>query len=286
VRSPNEVVLAVDSMATPAKLETKGSIVLCKVFACGDFYVAFAGAASRPNSVFDLSKLVVQPCQMSIDARTKFDAIQKAILPRYTKLLEVLRSEDSVSYGMSARTGELSLFVVMIGVENGTPFIMKSFYPQPANTDGPLVVNPVPEFLTDPLRPGEGWQYNFAGYYNEIQELLKTRNPFAEFGTVKGSEFLVNYMIRAQPQHVGPPIDIVRITKNESEWICQKPGCDKQGRGKPCSEMAVPSPEPRVPAQHGIGPAERSTAFISPAYVLGFLIVLGLSALFLLRRYR
>lgn len=238
VRSSGEVVLAADSKARPAKEEIEGSVVMCKVFTCGEFYVSFAGVTTRPGGSFDPFAYLPQPCQTPGDAHTRFAAIEKAVLPKYTQVLERLRSEDPVRYALAGRTEKLSLVFIMIGIESGVPFIMSTGYPQPTNSTGPVIVHPVPQFFIGPVPPGVS-QYKFAGSYNEIDALMKTRNPFGELGLVRGAEFLVNYMIAAQPDDVGSPIDIVRRTKNGTEWICQKPSCDKEGKGKPCPSPTV-----------------------------------------------
>ena len=45
-------------------------------------------------------------------------------------------------------------------------------------------------------------------------------------GLPEGARFLVKYMAIEEPRAVGPPVDLVEITKDGPQGIQRKPECD------------------------------------------------------------
>jgi hypothetical protein len=73
--------------------------------------------------------------------------------------------------------------------------------------------------LKDTLISGETKELE----YNN-KNILYDNNTWKN-GTIKGIEYIINYVHTLHPTHVGGPINIVEVTKRKTKWIGKKPPC-------------------------------------------------------------
>jgi hypothetical protein len=65
----------------------------------------------------------------------------------------------------------------------------------------------------------------FLGESDAIEGLPEETPDFWKAGLSDGVRRLIETEIAARSEYVGPPIDIVRISKSGVQWIQRKPEC-------------------------------------------------------------
>ena len=77
---------------------------------------------------------------------------------------------------------------------------------------------PCISILTDSLSPGVNMSAGHSG-------VAFGKDDFWKIGYAEGIRKLITIEIEADPNTVGPPIDILRIGESGAEWIQRKPEC-------------------------------------------------------------
>lgn len=238
-RTATEVILGTDSLSRLGTLQGPKTLTSsCKIYSCGTFYVAMAGPVENfavGNARFDAISLLRDACQIPGDSKTKLESIERAFLAPYTEALRETKRLKPSYYITASKTHELYVNIIMVGFENGSPFIAGIDLTQPALINTPIEVIPAKFRWYAPLPPKKlDWT---AGGHTASIDGFKNNGKIWTAGPIEGVRFLIMQEIAAEPDHVGPPIDILRITKDGPEWICQKPECDSKKKGKPCPQQ-------------------------------------------------
>jgi hypothetical protein len=70
------------------------------------------------------------------------------------------------------------------------------------------------------------------GQNEAIKRFEKTNPNLLKDGPVKAVRTLISIEIADKPNDVGPPIDVLHITKRGAEWIQKKPECTEKKKSK------------------------------------------------------
>ena len=134
-----------------------------------------------------------------------------------------LQAQDPAEFEKLVRPGNPTLQVALFANEGGRPGMRLVDFLMPGPR-GPL---PAVETRSRSLdEPG----VHLIGKTASMQRLL-VRNPILlSLCPAAAAARLVEEAIAHDPEHVGPPVDIVRLDGRSVEWLERKAGCGPQHR--------------------------------------------------------
>ncbi|MCU1264577.1 MAG: hypothetical protein JWM21_895 [Acidobacteria bacterium] len=221
VRNSQEVVLAADSKDRQLDETTS---VSCKIFSCGNYFIAIAGVRElRVGKLeFNAPMLVGQACQTPGNATEIMTRLTDSLIQPFTHVMSEWASINPTRYRQSVEKKEAYLNILLVGFEQETPLIVERDVIAPAVISSGVVIHSLTQ--NDKL-PAAGVSYVFIGRHEGIDEFVRSRRAFWGLGLIEGAKFLVSYEIADIPDLVGPPIDVVSITKEGPKWVQRKAQC-------------------------------------------------------------
>jgi hypothetical protein len=237
IRTSNEIVAAADSKQTidvflPGFVSSRD---VCKIHKIRDhFYFAVAGyrgvvdpltgkAADTPQGgIFTVEQAVLRSHRADLSIRENVDAFQQSIASFLVRNLGERQRENPEHFKRNFSILSKS-DVVFFGIERE---VMVVHHLQFRAQDEPQVTI----IANRSMCPGDCQDPTLAPFFlgerdaMEIKYWTETRFN-KDDGFPKKAEALVEAAIATNPKGVGGPIDILRITREESSWIMVKPEC-------------------------------------------------------------
>ena len=230
IRTPDEIVAAADSKQTmdvflPGFVSTRD---VCKIHKIRDhFYFAVAGYRGvvdplTGSGIFTVEHAVLRSHKADLSIRENVDVFERSIASFLVKNLgerqrdnpehfkrnfSILSKSDVVFFGIEREVMVVHLLQFRAQAEAQVT-IIPTRWMCPGDCQDPTLV---------PL---------FLGVRDAMETKFWTETRFnKDDGLPKNAEALVDAAIAANPQGVGGPIDILRITREKSSWIAVKPEC-------------------------------------------------------------
>ena len=142
--------------------------------------------------------------------------------------LSHLKTYEPDTYFKKIAGGQLFLRLIIAGFEKGKPLIFVRSFRALQFNPGQIGVSVIPD---DCLDNCEGAVVTrFLGETEAIEDLPEETRGFWQSGLEDGVRRLIETEIAARSEYVGPPIDIVRITKSGIQWVARKPECQENNR--------------------------------------------------------
>ena len=236
IRTSNEIVAAADSKQTidvllPGFVSSRD---VCKIHKMRDnFYFAVAGyrgvvdpltgkAADTPQgAIFTVEQAVLKSHRADLSIRENVDAFQQSIASFLVRNLGERRRENPEHFKRNFSILSKS-DVVFFGIERE---VMVVHHLQFRAQDEPQVTIIASRWMC----PGDCQDPTLAPFFlgeRDPMQMYWTETRFnKDDGLPKNAEALVDAAIATNPKGVGGPIDILRITREESSWIMVKPEC-------------------------------------------------------------
>jgi|GEM_PF-757374 len=235
VRTPSEVVLGADSRATfdDGKIVTYKAV--CKIYQSKGIFYAIAGLTVNPITGFDPAIAISNEIDRTSAISMLVPAVERAMAIRLTRELEWQKRERPAMYQRYVvENDNMALSVVIAGTENGLPV----FYARAFKADGTILREDHPA----------GTFTVWIGKAKAIERFVaRNRNYDSPTEAVRT---LIQLEVDDSEPSVGPPIDIVRITKDGACWIQHKKECDEN---IPACQSSQPSPPPFSPPNSQTG---------------------------------
>ncbi len=222
VRTNSEVVIGADSRG----LFVNGAVTyrnVCKIHERNGVFFAIAGIEVDPITKFNAGTIVEAEIDKRKSLSSRVSAIEKILSMSVARELEWQRTRRPDLYRRTVENNNMVLSVVFAGLENGTP----ALYARAFKTDGTILREDHPS----------GTFTLWMGKANAIEKFVgetKGRNLGTPADAVRR---LIQLEIDDNEPSVGPPIDIVRITKDGAQWIQVKPECEEKKTPKPKPAM-------------------------------------------------
>jgi hypothetical protein len=248
VRNDDEIVIGADSKTTLTAIGEPGepeSVPKCKIVQTGSLFFASAGSAGVGPAVhggdfepeLDLKKTIAEGLlgDGGIDERVR--NLEKVLVSDLTRIAEEARQENTAFF-LQRFVRHPVHTVIVGGLQDGEPvLIVRTFR---------LIVSPSGSLSFEIGRfscPGDcrtSFITIFEGQTEAIRDYLQDHGLFLYFADpVTAVRDLVELEISKDPSSVGPPVDILRLTKKGAEWIQRKPLCpDIQKTSAPFSAPA------------------------------------------------
>jgi hypothetical protein len=237
LRTPDEIVAAADSKQTidvllPGFVSSRD---VCKIHKISDhFYFAVAGyrgivdpltgkATDTPQGgIFTVEHAVLRSHKLDLSIRENVDVFQRSVA---SFLMKNLAERQRVNPEHFKRNFSIlsKSDVVFFGIEREAMIV---HHLQFRAQDGPQVKIIASRWMC----PGDCQDPTlvplFLGERDAMETNYLTETRFnKDDGLAKNAEALVDAAIATNPQGVGGPIDILRITREKSSWIKVKPEC-------------------------------------------------------------
>lgn len=252
VRNDNEIVIGTDSKTVSTArgdLSDAQSALSCKIIRANNVFIAFAGIAGIvPNNQraipqeFDLTEIMNKAALGEGSIMDKADTLAKAVESVLLRMSEWAKKKMPVLFEKMF-LGRQSLQVVIAGMENGSTTMVVMAFESRISPFGELEINiesrPCPGIACP-----AGLVYLFMGKHEAIDRYLPGDPEIWKDDPVDLVRKLLDIETTAERQTVGPPIDILRITKEGSEWIQKKEMCGDYSRPYKTSDQYWPIVSP------------------------------------------
>jgi len=231
-RSANEIVIGADSKVT----DLYGNDVnrrACKIRQVGNLFIAFEGLEVDRKTGFNVPEISTTALNFrpSGPVSEKISILTGFLVSELMVELSHLKTHEPDTYFRKIEGGQLFLRIIVAGFENERPLVFVRSFRALQYNPGQIGVAVIPD---DCLENCQGAVVTrFLGESDAIDALPEETPDFWKAGLSDGVRRLIETEIAARNEYVGPPIDIVRITKSGVQWIERKPECQEVNNRKP-----------------------------------------------------
>jgi hypothetical protein len=222
-RTPNEIVVAADSRSV--KLDgSPDSDPVCKIRRFSNAYVVVNGMSQDSSTGYDVLSLLKEAGEQKGLLADKIATFERLVQSPLEKALTRLKRDEPLVFQRNViEIGPLG--VNFFGSEQGVlVFYHRRFVVSPSPN------NDVSVYIERLGCPGvdcpDGVAYILVGADEFKKRFEREKLNFMQGDLVKAARQFVQMHIDAQVVDVGPPIDILRIKKNGTQWIERKPECE------------------------------------------------------------
>ncbi|HUE80995.1 MAG TPA: hypothetical protein VMM84_02695 [Pyrinomonadaceae bacterium] len=223
VRTANEIVIGADSKVTDAAGTDTGRQV-CKILQAGNLFVGLEGFFRNPDTGFNLDQVVSKALRLRPAApATERVAILTGQLTQYL-FSELLYIKEKTPRVFERRfVGRPFLRIVVAGFEAGKPLVFVREFRAAQITPQTLGITVVQD---DCLANCQSEVVTkILGEKEAINGLAEEAPDFWQDGLAAGVRRLLEIAIASRSEYVGPPVDILSITRGSARWIQRKQEC-------------------------------------------------------------
>jgi len=220
VRTPEEIYIGADSKIMDLR-DGSFNATACKIRKIDDLFFAFAGFPDIPGSQPDVVEIIQEACGRGDSIHEKVTAFDEIIVRTWSQEIRELKEERPELYRRNLR-GKTLLQIAFAGIARRKPVFYMRYLRAVEQRDSPSIV------LQKKRCPGncsEGTAYAFLGHTGALKEHMAGGTDIWDAGYAEGIRRLITLQMEAEPEHVGPPIDILRLDRTGAEWIQKKPEC-------------------------------------------------------------
>lgn len=231
-RTPNEIVIGADSKVT----DTFGNDLIkhaCKIVQVGNLFIAFEGLEVDRKTGFNVPEISTRALNFRASGplTEKISLLTGFLVSALLIELSHLKTNEPETYFRKIEGGQLFLRLIVAGFEKGKPLVFVRSFRALQYNPGQIGVAVIPD---DCLDNCEGAVVTrFLGESDAIDGLPEETPDFWKAGLSEGVRRLIETEIAARSEYVGPPIDIVRITRSGAHWVQRKPECGEIKATKP-----------------------------------------------------
>ncbi len=235
VRNDNEIVIGADSktMLTGgdgSRLEPE-SIEKCKIVQVGNLFFASAGSAGigsveffgNTDPEFNMKEAIAKGLGGKGDIADKVKKLERVLVGNLTQIAEKAR-QDNAAFMLKRFVNQPIHTVLIAGSDNNDLVLMVRTFNLIVSPSGYLSFEigrySCPGDCREPsIAIFEGKTEAIRNYLQENGYFLNSMDPAIAVRDLVGLE------ISKEPSSVGPPVDILRLTRKGAEWIQRKPLC-------------------------------------------------------------
>lgn len=224
IRTAHEIVIAADSKATAGN-DLAIHFSLCKIHKFGDVFFTNAGFMFSPTTGFKVEAVAKEACVKNTSLAQKVAYFESAIIKPMMTHLE-LEKRSNYEVFLREYEGREMLQVIFAGFENGVPVVMYRTFKTETSSSGQTAF-----FLKRKHDcPGDckgDLSYRVLGEQEAIYAFLDKQPHFWKSGLsfAEIAKFFVMLEVKDKGEFVGPPVDILRLTKDGAKWVQKKPEC-------------------------------------------------------------
>jgi hypothetical protein len=219
IRTPEVIVIAADSKPTWAG--KPGPANVCKIYRSGDLYVAVGGLDHDQTRNFYIKDLISAKDSSLEHFASQVRRLEEKITPRFLEEMKRLKAEDSTTYNLISSEGGKQLSLAFAKVQDGIPYFAIRGFSYPDIPDPKVEV----AYVDCPGRDcPQGVLVEYMGKHAAIDSFTATHGG-GNFNPVDLARKLVELEVQEDPEHIGPPIDILRLDATGPQWIANESNC-------------------------------------------------------------
>jgi hypothetical protein len=222
-RGPNEVVIGADSKRKISEFDPSGSLVgvtstlACKIQKANGFYFGCSG----PCGELDVASIIVGVSRGPASIQRKVEVL----VPLVEDALNNFLTNKSPNARRLYVNKPTALQLLFVGIQNRVPLILGvDFHYRKSDASAFAAAGEIRVCGAT----SDACTHLVIGRTDAISNFTKKKGSMDYLARVKpvvGVERLIQMEIDEEPDDVGPPIDILRITKRGDTWIRRKRQC-------------------------------------------------------------
>jgi hypothetical protein len=224
IRTPDQVVIAADSLGTERGYRIESTRPACKIFKVNDAAFAVSGLVRDPAWNFDAENLAAG----SLRRQNLLPEIANDLTERMTDMLGSylgrLKAGNPVLYAKVLEEENGIITSVLLGAfEGGRPIAVGMEFRASEEPGGRVRIN-----ATRVTCPGDcpnGVMYFILGERRPIDRFIAEHGTDRFLPASSGAPFMVQLVIDAGAKRVGPPVDVLVIDRQGVYWPARKEGC-------------------------------------------------------------
>ena len=218
IRSGNQIIIAADSLMT---LYGRRPQLTCKIRQHGDVVFATAGLITTSGGTIEFHSIIRNILRRQLPWDEQARQVEEWIREPLLRTLHRMEREWPHDFEAQLRQG-FTLHVSLAGISNGVPLLEMIEYFVERVADGSLRLDV--ERLSCPGECADATEVFGIGETDEMMRLVTQLRRLAEDAAALARD-LVRTEIMHNPGHVGPPVDVVRLSPTGIDWVTLKPAC-------------------------------------------------------------
>jgi len=227
VRTLEDVSIAADSLGMFTRQDGSSySRSVCKIHRIGDVFVGIAGFDADPINGFSVLQIVSDAIRGKRNFVERMAAAGSAIESALPSEARSLRERRPADFREITDPKAGGVAIILVGMEDGTPSVMVQKFGISVTPAAEIRIVPS-EILSCPGSDCPGGHYIFRlGQSDAISKYL-SKGPYVVADSAEFARSLVQLEVDdpTVSTTVGGPIDVVRISKSDEQWVQQKPVC-------------------------------------------------------------
>lgn len=222
--TPEEIIVAADSKVGSSD-KSLDIPPVCKIYqADKNTFFALTGLIMEDDKEveYDAVMLAHRACVVTGTLKDKIDAFEQIIRDPLTKAVEFGQKNNSAHFNENRNA--MNLGILIFGIESGKLVMSRRKYDVKKRSK---------EFIIKPAGGSDVTEasQNFDAWLSIDVSLEKCRKFYSNSidaikkDTIAAARKFIEQAISDNPDNIGPPIDILRVTKNGAEWAQRKDGC-------------------------------------------------------------
>jgi len=218
IRTGNEIILAADSLMT---LYGRRPQLTCKIRRHGDVVFATAGLVVTRDGSLEFHDVITTILRRQLPWGQQADQVEEWLREPLLRALRRMERELPKEFEAQLRRSFV-LHLSLAGVTDGTATLeMREFFVD-RDTDGAPRLRV--KRLSCPGSCPDATEVFGIGETDEMMRLV-SELPGLPLDVAGLAYQLVAKEIETHPEHVGPPVDVVRLSPGGIDWVRLKPAC-------------------------------------------------------------
>jgi hypothetical protein len=227
-RGPSEVVIGADSKRKISEFDPTGALVsvtstvACKIQKANGFYFGCSG----PCGELDVSSVIVRASRRASSIQSKVETLVPLVEDAFNNFLKN-KSRNALERYTNKPTALQLLFV---GIQDRVPLVLAVDFHYRKSGAATIVRAGEIQICGS---ASDACTHLAIGRTDAISSFTKKKGSMDFLARVRpavGVERLIQMEIDGEPDDVGPPIDLLRITRRGAQWIRLKRECQRQRR--------------------------------------------------------
>lgn len=224
IRTPEEVVIAADSVGTFGGRYPEMTKPVCKIFIVRGVGFAVGGLARSPRGGLDADAVVARALSERQSLFQAVTVIEAELGLHISQELERQKREEPKLFSETAEGEDGRVTSVLLGAfEGNVPVAVCVSFKASQDPAGKISVST--SRLTCPGDCPSGVLTFYLGNWRPIERYTSEHDQHLKMPPAAAARFLVQLVIDARVPGVGPPIDVLVISKSGMSWQALKEGC-------------------------------------------------------------
>jgi len=224
IRTPEQVVIAADSLGTARGYRIESSQPVCKIFTVKDTAFAIAGLVKDPAWNFDAENLTADTLRRQNRLTETANDLGERLTAMLGSYLERLKKGNPYLYGklLEEQDGTITS-ILLAAYEEDRPVMIGMSFRALEETGGRIRITAIR--ISCPGDCPTGVEYFFLGERRPIERYIAEHGEDRLLPASSGAPFMVRLVIDGGSKQVGPPIDVIVIDGQGVSWPARKEGC-------------------------------------------------------------